>query len=255
MIVSEALHAFIYAGRGGYCSSLPHVEALIKSHSDWTFSRVSEKEFAPSEWDPNRSVCVLLGGEASLIEEAIGDRAEDLREYFQSGGRGLLICGSSFASAHRRIYYEKSKEGILNLFQGSAIGPLFPEQEVRWQNRSVKIRWNQTGDEGYVMSIGGGYYVPDHPEEIEVLATYLDGRIAAFAQRYKLGIVIHSMIHFEEAGLSSEGDIASMIDEESLRFVEKRFPDIHHHGRQLSVPFINSCAQQIIHRLNDIRQK
>jgi len=250
MLVESSTKAFIYAGKGGYCSSLPNIEQLIKKLSGWTITHFSDETFSPSKWDPKHTVCVFLGGEATQIERAIGDQSVELKEFFKDGGRGLFLCGSSFATACRRVYNKKEKGGVINLFRGSAIGPLYPHPEVGWQNRAVKIRWERTQEKGYVMLNGGGYYQPDDSEKVEVLATYQDGKIAAFLQRYGQGTIIHSMFHFEETDIRHNPDFMSGIDEMTKRMIDKRFPDIDGDQKKLSQEFITSCSKDIFQRLH-----
>jgi len=246
MIVSDNTQAVIYSGKGAFGSSVPKMEKFIRDHLPWTISCVTEENFRPRDWDPRRTVCIFPGGMASEMERAIGDRAEDLQGFFAKGGRGLFFCGSSFAASTNRTYNGCKKTGKLNLLQGSAIGPLFPDPEVTWQNRAVELAWEKDQTHGYAMSIGGGYYLPENPEDVNVLARYKDGNIAVLTHRYGEGLIAHSMVHFIEDGAG----LLSFTDEEDRQYLNKRHPSLETCKRKLSTDFPTECLKDVLLTLN-----
>lgn len=238
------IDVIIYTGQGAFGSSVPSIESLINRRYSCKISRVTEKNFTPSTWDPNNTLCIFPGGHANELEKVLNEQFEELRSFFKNGGKGLFLCGSSFAAAKSRKYLEIEKQGKLKLFNGQTVGPLFPDPEVTWQNRAVKLIWEKDCETGYSLSVGGGYYLPKNLEEITVLAKYKDGQVAALMHRYGRGAVVHSMVHFEIPNFSV------INDSESLRLFEKRNPTFHHSISKLDADFLEKSFHRLLQNLH-----
>lgn len=248
-------HVYLYAGKGAFGTSVKTMESFLGRFYPWTVTQVTEDEFTPSEWNPENSLCLFVGGHASELESALQDRFGPFKAFINEGGRALFTCGSSYAVAKERIFSGVKKQSSIPLFSGTAVGPLYPEKKATWINRAIPIIWKKTASCGHAALLGGGHYEIEESESVTVLACYQKcGRVAAFTHSIGKGVVGQTMVHFEE-DVQIDKEFIETIDDTSKEKFLIRNARLLQEQDQLSPSFSVHCFDSLIEALDNRNEK
>jgi glutamine amidotransferase-like uncharacterized protein len=144
----------------------------------------------------------LLAGASAFVVPGTDDNIEPMRRafnyrvrpalrvYLRNGGRYWGLCGGAFLAV--RHYWATETQYVSALGIVPANAETYSDdadphlEKVRWYGRLRRMYYE-----------GGPYFMPSRHSQIEVLAGYSDGSIAAFAYRYGKGKVILTGPHPE----------------------------------------------------------
>jgi biotin--protein ligase len=155
----------------------------------------------------NYDLVVIPGGYAPDFINDIGARGLDqIRNFTSNGGSFIGICAGAYFAADYIIWQGLPTEYRLDLFDGAAVGAI--DEIAPWPNYEMcTISVNQNSElidlsiepaNHTVMYFGGPYFLPNDPNEIEILATYdINDEAAMIAFEYGQGRVFLSGPHPE----------------------------------------------------------
>lgn len=157
----------------------------------------------------NQASCLIIPGGRSLpFYEKLGKKGnQNITNFVEQGGTYFGLCAGAYYAAAKTIFaknlpLELLLPGELNFFQGSAIGPVFAENEFAYHSESgarlVDIIW-QDGKTDSVYFNGGCYFedAEKYPNAV-VLARYQENaKPAIIACSVGLGYAILSGVHPE----------------------------------------------------------
>ena len=196
-----------------------------RQEGEYSITAVNANSLKHGELDGD--ILVMPGGaDLPYVHDLNGIGNANIRKFVENGGKYLGICAGSYYGASYVSFspenpeYEVKGPRELKFFQGSAIGPLFPNFEYN-SNRGVSfptIIWKQTLEEFPIMFNGGGYFLPFkfdsshhllnhfHKTDYEILASYLNSNGEEFSIIGK-GLAVLSGGHFEfDPDLEDEND-------------------------------------------------
>lgn len=154
---------------------------------------VSDSKFTPSKWDPSSSIIHLPGAPSSALDEHLGSKVNEIRQFIENKGCILGWCGGGYWLS-KHVEYKTDlvtiqKTRNLALWKGTEKGPLLPykgnpEGTIGWFHGAVSVKWSGSKAiqkvlpsklELYILLSGGGYFEPAEDEhEHQVLAEYME---------------------------------------------------------------------------------
>lgn len=153
---------------------------------------VSDARFSPLEWDPNTSLLYIPGARSSELDQHIGSKVEEIKEFVNRGGKFLGWCGGGYWAC-RKVHYRMNAETTLHkirnlaFWKGVEEGPFLPSTDdsrdgIEFSHGAVKVKWEGSeelkkylpdGLEVNVLLSGGGSFIPAEDEHAhKVLAVY-----------------------------------------------------------------------------------
>lgn len=195
----------VYAGGS---SSVSSREALVEmfvwmNASVTVLSATSIKNGVLDGYD----LLVVPGGFAGDYNEDLGGTGRSMiRTFIQNGGAYFGICAGAYFACDWIIWEGTPIEYYLDLFSGCGIGaideimpwPGYTMCQINIASDSELIHLSQEPENHTVMYYGGPYFVPNNPEEIEVIARYsVNNEPAMIAFEYETGRVFLSGPHPE----------------------------------------------------------
>jgi glutamine amidotransferase-like uncharacterized protein len=197
-------------------------------------------DIQPSLWQP-QGVLVFPGGRCSDWKQSLTkDRSQKILSWFRNGGRIWATCAGGYYCSSFSEYQINANQKItavreLALFPGKCLGPLYS-----FRARAVKIRWERSGQEGYVIVLGGGCFMPfGKQHSYEVLARFVNQpkelSIAVVKCRQKAGVAILSGPHWE----FSEKDFAQ----------QSSFSTVDQTHLKTSASFRKNCIKEMLEEL------
>lgn len=195
-------------------------ESLKKSNSRLSVSRIlGEHIIKTIQAIPSNELSTFLlvipASNSSTLDTTFStDDIGTLQQATQCGLNIYTVCGSAYWLARKRIWNGSEKEGKVNMYSGTALGPLSSckdeSNNVVFAHEAVKVRCKET--ESVVLNSGGGtfMYTPEESKKdsVKILATYNPADLSRLNKRpewspaiiscsYGLGKVILSMVHLE----------------------------------------------------------
>lgn len=185
-ITGYTKQTLIYAGNnfsGVDASSALSIRAMLtRVGHNVSFFESSDIETLPIERAADYTI-VMGGGRCSEWDKIISKRARDaLYSFIEAGAKYVGICAGAYWCCRRLTYHDcgtilKRERESPVFFDGEAIGPLYPVEEIE-NIHTVGLKWSDDGSLCNSIVINGGYFTassgPSKHSSFEVLATYVD---------------------------------------------------------------------------------
>jgi glutamine amidotransferase-like uncharacterized protein len=192
----------------GGSSSISSREALVQmfawmNASVTVLSATSIKNGALDDYD----LLVVPGGFAGDYNDDLGGSGRSMiLSFIQNGGAFFGVCAGAYFGCDWIIWEETPIEYYLDLFSGCGIGaideiepwPGYAMCDINVARESELIDLSTEPENHTVMYYGGPYFVPDNPEDVEIIARYaVNNEPAMIALEYEAGRVFLSGPHPE----------------------------------------------------------
>lgn len=170
---------------------------------------ISSDQIRYTEWEQSTKILIIPGGsDCPYAEHLHGKGAERVRNFVSSGGVYIGLCAGSYFGSGALYFEENTGEIIegkreLAFFPGVAKGPAYSPYDP-FTNQGVRA---VCIDGCYFYYNGGNFF--ENAEDIdntEILARYVDGRVAAVRCKFGDGVSIligfHPEISFSHLDLN-----------------------------------------------------
>lgn len=200
--------------------------------------RCNAKQMRPVGWNQH-GVLIFPGGKCSDWDQLLTKEQQgEILDWVKQGGKVWGICaGAYYCSAQSEYQFSLTQKIArirqINLFSGICRGPAYREEL-----KVVKVRWERTGQTGYVAVIKGGFFVPTGKDD-KVLARYIDQPIDESIAVVKCQQnAILSGPHWE-------------FDARHLEPLKENIQDVEQMQKQLdeSIIFRQNCIREILNLL------
>lgn len=205
----------VYHGKGSCDLS---TNALIEQLSQ-SFSQIQkvDSHFLKTErWELSTSALIMGGGKCSTWEEELEQAGmEKIHEFVFKGGKFVGFCaGAYFSASYSRfsllngLLIEKRRP--LKLFEGKAVGPLFPTDNPLGLESAKAVSIRLGKETGYCYYQGGCYFETE--DQVEVLAHYANDRPAMIKKKSALLCGFHPEFSWENLGRYSDPIFGKLAD-------------------------------------------
>lgn len=236
--------------RGISFESLSALSAfIVSSFPEKAVEKVTEDHLKISKLKQH-DLLIFPGGNCSTWDLLLNKKIKDkTAEWILNGGRIFAICAGGYYFPQLSIYHADKFNTIerqrdICLFPGKCIGPAYSSDL-----KIVKVKWIQNKEEGDVVLIGGGFFIPDSDassEEYEVLAEYMDppheGKVAVVMCRKGEGKAVLSGPHWEFNSNSLENS-SSLFSLETFHDMTQKLQKSH--------AFRTHCINEMFNLLKD----
>lgn len=199
---SPLFNIYVYNDAGVFPESLEETLYTLKLLSDMPVKTIGAKEIINSDWDQRASLLVFPGGADRFYCKALNGKGNQrIREFVESGGGFLGICGGSYYGGAyvdfaRGTEIEVLGKRELAFFQGVVKGPTLAPYNyfIREGARAATIK-TQEGELYTAYYNGGGSFID--ADQKNVIAYYDNGEPAIVLYQVGCGHALLSGVHFE----------------------------------------------------------
>ena len=167
----------IYADTGTWKEGITAFEQFLK-WKGLTYKLITAEEINNNDLD-SFNVILFPGGDAAYYKTSIDTAGiQHIKNFLAQGGSYLGICAGAYFAASKIIWQDTAYNYPLNIFQGTAIGPIndiaaWPGYAMTGLTMNLSDSLNKFEPQTETMLYWGGpFFIPDQNTKIDTIATF-----------------------------------------------------------------------------------